>query len=100
MRSTTLLATSLFTLILLTLVFSGCTDETMSPPPPSVDTGTADFTRYVAIGNSLDAGFQSNALSRRDQVYAYTNLIADQVHTPFEMPLIKDPGIGNRVRLK
>ena len=81
-------------------LFTGCKEETIAPPPSIIDTGNADFTRYVAIGNSLTAGFQSNALSQRDQVYTYPNLTAKQVQTLFEMPLIKDPGIGNRIRLK
>lgn len=77
-----------------------CTEDSVAPPAIIiVDTGTADFTRYVAIGNSLTAGYQSSALSQRDQPYGFTNLIAKQVSAAFEMPLIKDPGIGGRIRL-
>ncbi len=88
-------------IIVFSVVFllSGCTEDEITPPPVGIDTGTADFTRYVSIGNSLTAGFQSNALSQRDQVYSYPNLIAMQVRVPFEQPLMKNPGIGSRIRL-
>src|SRR5258707_1925760 len=87
-------------MMIMMISFGGCDKSDVKAPHVVIDTGTADFTRYVAIGNSLTAGFQSNALSDRDQVYAYPNLIAQQVRADFQMPLMKDPGIGNRIRLK
>ncbi|HTK81917.1 MAG TPA: hypothetical protein VL633_06470 [Bacteroidota bacterium] len=84
--------------VLLVLLF-GCKDDTVTPPVVVIDTGTADFTRFVSIGNSLTAGFQSNALSQRDQTYSFPNLLSQQVRTPFVQPLMKDPGIGSRIRL-
>ena len=30
--------------------------------PPSPTTGTADFTRYIAVGNSLTAGYADGGL--------------------------------------
>lgn len=84
----------------LCLFVTGCTeDQTTSPPPPPPNTGSANFARYVAIGNSFTAGFQSNALSQRDQVNSYSNLIAGRVQTTFEQPLMMNPGIGSRIRL-
>jgi hypothetical protein len=71
-----------------------------TPVVPAWSSGTADFTRYVAIGNSLTAGFQSNALSGRDQAYSYPNLLAKAFRTPsFVQPLMIEPGVGNRQRL-
>ncbi len=88
--------------VLLFGLFSfSCEEDTVgtSPPPPP-NSGSADFTRYVAIGNSLTAGYQSNALSERDQKYSFPALIMRQLQrTGFEQPLIKNPGIGNRIRL-
>lgn len=70
------------------------------PVQPPFSTGSADFTRYVAIGNSFTAGFQSNALSARDQVYSYPNLLATAFRTPtFVQPLMINPGVGNRQML-
>lgn len=78
----------------------GC-EETTDPGriPIVIDPGSANFSRYVALGNSLTAGLQSAALSERDQPYSYANLLAKQVQTAFEMPLIRNPGIGGRIRL-
>ncbi|MBE8713289.1 SGNH/GDSL hydrolase family protein [Sphingobacterium hungaricum] len=39
----------------------------------------ADFTKYVAIGNSLTAGFADNGLYLAGQQVAYPNLIAEQM---------------------
>jgi hypothetical protein len=89
---------AIFLIVVMTL-FGGCKEDAVTPPPVVVDTGTANFTRYVSIGNSLTAGFQSNALSQRDQAFSYPNLVSQQVQTSFEQPLIKDPGIGGRLRL-
>ncbi len=41
--------------------------------------GSADFSRTVAVGNSLSAGFQSNALSAEGQEYSLPNMIASQL---------------------
>jgi len=88
-------------LVVLVFYLSGCSeDDVVVTPPPPFSPGTADFTMYVSIGNSLTAGFQSNALSKRDQKYSFTDIISNQTQrTTFEQPLIKDPGIGGRLRL-
>ncbi|MFD2596753.1 SGNH/GDSL hydrolase family protein [Sphingobacterium griseoflavum] len=41
--------------------------------------GEADFTKYVAIGNSLTAGFADGGLYLEGQEVAYPNLIAEQL---------------------
>jgi lysophospholipase L1-like esterase len=83
------------------LYFSGCDedDEVVTPPPP-FSPGSADFSMYVSIGASLTAGFQSNALSKRDQEHSYPGMLSKQTQrTSFEQPLILNPGIGGRLRL-
>ena len=40
--------------------------------------GDADFSRYVAIGNSLTAGYYDGALSYTGQQNAYPKMLADQ----------------------
>lgn len=70
--------------------------------PPAWSAGSADFSSYVAIGNSLTAGFQSNALSSRDQAYSYPALLARAFHIApanFQQPLMLEPGIGFRKKL-
>jgi lysophospholipase L1-like esterase len=66
------------------------------------DTGDADFTRYVAFGDSLTAGFSSGSLVQRFQVNSYPALIYRQAtgrSTGFEQPLISEPGAPGVMRL-
>ena len=65
----------------------------------AVNTGSADFTTYVALGDSLTAGFSSGALLQTYQVNSYPALIYRQATgktTGFAQPLVSDPGIGSR----
>lgn len=69
--------------------------------------GEADFRNYVAIGNSLTAGFQSNALSREGQINSYPAILAQQFAlvedgmVAFKQPLLADgPGIGPQLNAK
>jgi len=90
----------LFSLSLLAFVFVGCESRTDLTAPPAANTGSADFARFVTIGNSITAGYQSGALYASAQNYAYGNLIAKQVGTTFAMPLYSDPGTGGRMEIK
>ncbi|MEW5674854.1 G-D-S-L family lipolytic protein [Flavobacterium enshiense] len=40
--------------------------------------GEADFSRYVAVGNSLTAGYMDGTVSRGGQVYSYPNLLSQK----------------------
>lgn len=80
-------------------LFVGC--DGVSTRPDDVKEGTLNpltVKKYVAIGNSLTAGYQSNGLYQSAQLYAFPNLIAKQltlVGAPlgtFEMPWYSDPG--------
>ncbi len=44
----------------------------------SYSAGEADFSSYVAIGNSLTAGFMDGTVSRVSQSYSYPKLLAQQ----------------------
>ena len=78
------------------LAASGCTDS--APSGPSASLGSVTVTKYVAIGNSLTAGYQSNALYHSSQIYSYPKLISDQLDAAganlgtFQQPLYSDPG--------
>jgi lysophospholipase L1-like esterase len=54
-----------------------------------------NFTTYVAIGDSLAAGFESNSLVETHQNQSVPALIARQagVFASFQQPLISEPGI-------
>ncbi|MBS9768200.1 MAG: SGNH/GDSL hydrolase family protein [Flavobacteriaceae bacterium] len=64
-----------------------------------INSGTADFTTYVALGNSLTAGYQDGAVYRSGQENSYPALIAKGMNLPytFNQPLMADDlgGIPN-----
>lgn len=57
-------------------------DETVTAIDSSdglpLTSGTADFSKYVALGNSLTSGFSDGALFKKGQEGAYTNIMAQQ----------------------
>ncbi|HRP88484.1 MAG TPA: hypothetical protein PKX92_00460 [Edaphocola sp.] len=63
-----------------------------------VSKGDADFTKYVAIGNSLTAGYADNALYYDGQMVSYPNLIATQFKQvgggAFKQPLVDPSSVG------
>ena len=68
-----------------------------------VNTGSANFTRYVAFGDSLTAGFNSGSLVRTYQNNSYPILIYRQATgktTGFEQPLVSEPGIPGILTLQ
>ncbi len=53
-----------------------------------------DFTTYVALGDSLTAGFASGALMDWHQERSYPAVLAHQAGAPvFEQPLVSQPGL-------
>ncbi len=65
----------------------------------AVTSGSANFSKYVAVGNSLTAGYSSGALYIQGQTYAYTNILAQQFALagggPFKVPyMVDENGIG------
>lgn len=59
--------------------------------------GSADFSTVVSVGNSLTAGFQSNALRRNKQELSFPAILAQQFERvgggEFTQPLLAD-GVG------
>ncbi|MFN2432407.1 MAG: SGNH/GDSL hydrolase family protein [Gemmatimonadota bacterium] len=87
-------------------------DERVLGPDGQITAGEADFTRYVAIGDSYGAGVVNGAFTCSGQIFAYPTLIARQVglqvpdtcspperlaadFSAFQQPLITDPGVGS-----
>lgn len=64
----------------------------------SVSKGEADFSKYVAIGNSLTAGYADNALYYEAQVVSYPALMAKQFAQvgggEFKQPLVPENSVG------
>jgi hypothetical protein len=50
------------------------------------------FDRYVSLGNSITAGFQSGGINDSTQLQAYPVLLARAMHAPFFPPLLRRPG--------
>ncbi len=70
-------------LILVSLTFIACNDDEIVTTYDSTDglpltAGTADFSNYVALGDSFAAGFSDGALFIEGQKGAYPNILAQQ----------------------
>ncbi len=60
-----------------------------------------DFTRYVALGDSLTAGYVSGGLTQYYQDRSYPALLAQQAGAPvFEMPTVSEPGMPPLLELQ
>jgi lysophospholipase L1-like esterase len=65
-------------LAILAAGFTSCEPEFENEVDANYSSGEADFTSYVAIGNSLTAGYMDGTVSRVGQTYSYPNLLAQQ----------------------
>jgi hypothetical protein len=74
------------------LLFLGACKPEINAPVPSK--GSADFTRYIAVGNSLTSGFADNGLYLEGQLNSYPSMIARQFEAvgggPFAQPLFTE----------
>lgn len=86
--------------ILGVIAFYSCDDfSEIEAPVKNAVSGSANFARFVSIGNSITAGYQSGTIYQSGQMYCYGNLIAQQVGTPYEIPYVSDPGLGGRMEV-
>ncbi len=86
---------------------------TPEPIPENFSAGSADFSNYVAVGNSLTAGYSDNALFLDGQTASYPNMLATSFSMvgggEFKIPFVADnlggltlggqPITGNRLIL-
>jgi len=83
-------------LIMVLAVSMSCEPEIENVLQPAP--GQADFSTYVALGNSLTAGYADGALHREGQLVAYPALIAEQLEavggSNFVQPLVP---VGNGI---
>jgi len=75
-------------LVLALPLAAACKDDALMPPT------AADpiFDRYVSMGNSLTAGFQSGGINDSTQREAYPVLLAQAMGTEFTVPFLASPG--------
>lgn len=72
----------------------------VAAPAAAQSSGSADFSKYVAIGDSLTAGWTDGGLAV--QVDSFPALLYRQINgtdTGFEQPLISQPGIPAQLQL-
>ncbi len=58
--------------------FASCEPEFENSVDANYTAGDADFTTYVAVGNSLTAGYMDGTVYRVGQTYSFPNLLARQ----------------------
>ncbi len=71
----------LLTISFLALLFTACEPEfsnPIDPGNPNVSPGSADFSKYVAVGNSLSAGYSNGTLYKSGQENSFPKLLADR----------------------
>ena len=78
-------------------VIAACSADVSNPPPLNSGTasaGNADFTKFVAIGDSLTAGYADGALYLLGQQNSFPNMLAQQFADvgggAFTQPLVGD----------
>jgi hypothetical protein len=87
--------------LLIAVALSACKPEIESFEPTA---GNANFTKYVALGNSLTSGYRDGDLFISGQMNSYPNIIAAQLKLAgggeFTQPLMYDDlGFGNKLVL-
>jgi len=85
-------------LLLLAGVFVGCNSDddngSVTEEPVVITSGTADFSNFVAVGNTLTAGYTDGALFLAGQKNSLPNILAKQFALAgggeFKQPLMSD----------
>lgn len=80
-----------FVSALLLVVATGCTDKAAKVLGPTPQ-GNGLFDRYVSVGNSITAGWQSDGINDSTQKQSYAFLLAQQMGTRFAYPSFSKPG--------
>lgn len=75
-----------------TLAATACVEDDAVEPVFVPPVGGELFTRYVSLGNSITAGFQSDGINDSLQVRAYPVLLAEKAGATFGIPTINRPG--------
>jgi len=81
------------------LFLASCTNSDTDNIVPGA--GSVDFTSYVAVGNSLTAGYADGALYFSGQQYGWTNILAQQMKSvgmkeEFKIPYMPtENGVGS-----
>jgi hypothetical protein len=75
------------------LVFAtACVEHEAVLPPVTPQSGGDLFANYVALGNSITAGWQSGGINDSTQMESYAVMLAEQAGAEFGVPLLEFPG--------
>ena len=74
-------------LIAAVLVLAGCRDDSVGPTPDD-----PLFERYIAVGNSITAGFESEGINDSTQAHPYSVQFAERFNAPFAWARVRVPG--------
>jgi lysophospholipase L1-like esterase len=77
--------------LVLLVAAAACQNDEINRPFSNIPVDPL-FERYVAIGNSITAGFQSNGINEITQQQSYAVLLARAMRAPFYAPLLAFPG--------
>lgn len=75
----------------LLLAAAACENDQLNRPASATPVDPL-FDRYVSMGNSITAGFQSAGINDSTQSQSYAVLLARAMHSPFFAPLMRRPG--------
>jgi hypothetical protein len=73
--------------LLLVAAGGACENDTVNRPFSMTPVDPL-FDRYVSMGNSITAGFQSNGINENTQRQSYAYLLAAAMRSPFFVPLL------------
>ena len=100
---------ALAALIAFTPFISSCAIDDAPLSASGLNSGSANFSKYVALGNSLTAGVQSSGAVDYNQLNSYPALIAKQLGktiaaaggnvADFHQPLVGEPGAPPLLKL-
>lgn len=82
-------------LLLVSLTFAACSDDDKeSIVTVPITSGSADFSNYVSLGNSLTAGYSDGALYIKGQENSWTKILSEQFMLAgggeFRVPYVND----------
>lgn len=89
---TFLRAAAIAGLAALTGVIAACGEDDVDVVNPTFPVVDPMFLRYVSLGNSITAGYQSSGINDSTQQRSYAVLVAQQMNTEFVYPSLAGPG--------